>query len=100
MAACKDSASAIDVPEDEVSTPTPIPTPTSTPTSTPTPTPTPSNTLDSPVKQIQIEGLEDEDEHTLSSEATVLEDNADFGQFTGKPAGARPDYRGRYCAVN
>ncbi|MGH0128860.1 UNVERIFIED_CONTAM: hypothetical protein FKN15_036223 [Acipenser sinensis] len=22
------------------------------------------------------------------------------GQLTGKPAGARPDYRGRWCAVN
>ncbi|MGH0136692.1 UNVERIFIED_CONTAM: hypothetical protein FKN15_066565, partial [Acipenser sinensis] len=61
-----------------------------------------------------------EDEHTLSSEAcavkptaffhtadspcshpraTASEDNAALGQLTGKPAGARPDYRGRWCAT-
>ncbi|RXN00650.1 hypothetical protein EOD39_8992 [Acipenser ruthenus] len=69
MADRKDSASAIAAPEDAVSTPssssspsptpTPILTPTPTPAPTPTPTsaPAPANTLDSPVKQIQIEGL-------------------------------------------
>ncbi|MGH0117671.1 UNVERIFIED_CONTAM: hypothetical protein FKN15_041863 [Acipenser sinensis] len=30
--------------------------------------------------------------------ATVSEDNAALGQLTGKPAGARPYYRGRWCA--
>ncbi|MGH0174897.1 UNVERIFIED_CONTAM: hypothetical protein FKN15_077470 [Acipenser sinensis] len=60
-----------------------------------------------------------EDEHMLSSEAcavsrplffhtvdspcshpraTASEDNAALGLLTGKPAGARPDYRGRWCA--
>ncbi|MGH0179830.1 UNVERIFIED_CONTAM: hypothetical protein FKN15_002664 [Acipenser sinensis] len=29
---------------------------------------------------------------------THSEDNAALGQLTGKPAGARPDYRGRWCA--
>ncbi|MGH0153304.1 UNVERIFIED_CONTAM: hypothetical protein FKN15_024272 [Acipenser sinensis] len=29
-----------------------------------------------------------------------MEDNAALGQFTGKPAGARPDDRGRWCAVS
>ncbi|MGH0147418.1 UNVERIFIED_CONTAM: hypothetical protein FKN15_010448 [Acipenser sinensis] len=64
---------------------------------------------------------EDEDEHTLSSEAravkptaffhtadspcshpraTASEDNAALRQLTGKPAGARPDYKGRWCAVS
>ncbi|MGH0138644.1 UNVERIFIED_CONTAM: hypothetical protein FKN15_003061 [Acipenser sinensis] len=32
--------------------------------------------------------------------ATASEDNAALGQLTGKPAGARPDYRGRWCAVS
>ncbi|MGH0147604.1 UNVERIFIED_CONTAM: hypothetical protein FKN15_031617 [Acipenser sinensis] len=32
--------------------------------------------------------------------ATASEDNAAFGQLTVKPAGARPDYRGRWCAVS
>ncbi|MGH0136217.1 UNVERIFIED_CONTAM: hypothetical protein FKN15_068294 [Acipenser sinensis] len=32
--------------------------------------------------------------------ATVSEDNAALRQLAGKPAGARPDYRGRWCAVN
>ncbi|MGH0164058.1 UNVERIFIED_CONTAM: hypothetical protein FKN15_048626 [Acipenser sinensis] len=32
--------------------------------------------------------------------ATALEDNAALGQLTGKPAGARPDYRGCWCAVS
>ncbi|MGH0156876.1 UNVERIFIED_CONTAM: hypothetical protein FKN15_032622 [Acipenser sinensis] len=31
--------------------------------------------------------------------ATASEDNAAIGQLTGKPAGAQPDYRGRWCAV-
>ncbi|MGH0131468.1 UNVERIFIED_CONTAM: hypothetical protein FKN15_046171 [Acipenser sinensis] len=64
---------------------------------------------------------EGEDKHTLSSEAcavsrplffhttdspcshpraTASEDNAALGQLTGKPAGARPDYWGRWCAVS
>ncbi|MGH0116116.1 UNVERIFIED_CONTAM: hypothetical protein FKN15_074757 [Acipenser sinensis] len=64
---------------------------------------------------------EGEDEHTLFSEAcavkpiaffytadsprshpraTESEDNAALGQLTGKPAGARPDYRGRWCALD
>ncbi|MGH0167468.1 UNVERIFIED_CONTAM: hypothetical protein FKN15_011895 [Acipenser sinensis] len=30
--------------------------------------------------------------------ATASEDNAALGQLTGKPAGTRPDYRGRWCA--
>ncbi|MGH0134976.1 UNVERIFIED_CONTAM: hypothetical protein FKN15_012511 [Acipenser sinensis] len=61
---------------------------------------------------------EGEDEHTLSSEAcadsrpllytadspcshprdTESEDNTALGQLTGKPAGARPDYRSRWYA--
>ncbi|MGH0164998.1 UNVERIFIED_CONTAM: hypothetical protein FKN15_048523 [Acipenser sinensis] len=32
--------------------------------------------------------------------ATASEDNAALGQLTGKPAGARPDYRGRWCVVS
>ncbi|MGH0138082.1 UNVERIFIED_CONTAM: hypothetical protein FKN15_008395 [Acipenser sinensis] len=32
--------------------------------------------------------------------ATASEDNAALGQLTGKPAGTRPDYRGRWCAVS
>ncbi|MGH0121793.1 UNVERIFIED_CONTAM: hypothetical protein FKN15_068779 [Acipenser sinensis] len=48
-----------------------------------------------------------EDKHTLYSEAcacshprvTASEDNAALGQLTGKPVGARPDYRGRWCTV-
>ncbi|MGH0154382.1 UNVERIFIED_CONTAM: hypothetical protein FKN15_026755 [Acipenser sinensis] len=32
--------------------------------------------------------------------ATASEDNAALRQFTYKPAGARPDYRGRWCAVS
>ncbi|MGH0131706.1 UNVERIFIED_CONTAM: hypothetical protein FKN15_047537 [Acipenser sinensis] len=32
--------------------------------------------------------------------ATASEDNAVLGQLTGKPAGARLDYRGRWCAVS
>ncbi|MGH0148661.1 UNVERIFIED_CONTAM: hypothetical protein FKN15_044595 [Acipenser sinensis] len=31
--------------------------------------------------------------------ATASEDNTALGQLTGKPAGARPDYRGRWCTV-
>ncbi|MGH0129598.1 UNVERIFIED_CONTAM: hypothetical protein FKN15_012749 [Acipenser sinensis] len=31
--------------------------------------------------------------------ATASEDNAALGQLTGKPAGARPDYRGRWCTA-
>ncbi|MGH0185479.1 UNVERIFIED_CONTAM: hypothetical protein FKN15_030761 [Acipenser sinensis] len=31
--------------------------------------------------------------------ATASEDNTALGQLTGKPAGARPDYRGRWCAI-
>ncbi|MGH0148878.1 UNVERIFIED_CONTAM: hypothetical protein FKN15_013742 [Acipenser sinensis] len=34
------------------------------------------------------------------SRATASEDNAALGQLPGKPAGARPDYRGRWCAVS
>ncbi|XP_041101580.1 eukaryotic translation initiation factor 3 subunit H [Polyodon spathula] len=71
MADRKDLASAIAASEDAASSPSPSPSsspsPTPTPTLTPTPTPTPTaaatsapaptNTLDCPVKQIQIEGL-------------------------------------------
>ncbi|MGH0173231.1 UNVERIFIED_CONTAM: hypothetical protein FKN15_064927 [Acipenser sinensis] len=32
--------------------------------------------------------------------ATASEDNAALGQLTGKPAGARLDYRGRWCAMS
>ncbi|MGH0179182.1 UNVERIFIED_CONTAM: hypothetical protein FKN15_000873 [Acipenser sinensis] len=32
--------------------------------------------------------------------ATVSEDNAAFGQLTGKTAGARPENRGRWCVVS
>ncbi|MGH0169591.1 UNVERIFIED_CONTAM: hypothetical protein FKN15_057115 [Acipenser sinensis] len=32
--------------------------------------------------------------------AAASEDNAALGQLTGKPAGARPDYRGCWCAVS
>ncbi|MGH0125192.1 UNVERIFIED_CONTAM: hypothetical protein FKN15_029531 [Acipenser sinensis] len=32
--------------------------------------------------------------------ATALEDNAALRQLTSKPAGARPDYRGRWCVVS
>ncbi|MGH0134070.1 UNVERIFIED_CONTAM: hypothetical protein FKN15_054467 [Acipenser sinensis] len=35
----------------------------------------------------------------MQPSATASEDNAALGQFTGKHAGARPDYRGRWCAV-
>ncbi|MGH0123126.1 UNVERIFIED_CONTAM: hypothetical protein FKN15_026241 [Acipenser sinensis] len=62
---------------------------------------------------------EGEDEHMLSSEACAIsrplfsptlrthhaatqerqEDNAALRQFTDTPAGARPDYRGRWCPV-
>ncbi|MGH0135886.1 UNVERIFIED_CONTAM: hypothetical protein FKN15_059677 [Acipenser sinensis] len=42
--------------------------------------------------------------HTANSpcsqpRATVSEDNAALGQLTGKPAGARPDYRGRCVSL-
>ncbi|MGH0186680.1 UNVERIFIED_CONTAM: hypothetical protein FKN15_022212 [Acipenser sinensis] len=38
--------------------------------------------------------------HTADSpkRATASEDNTALGQLTGKPAGTRPDYRGRWCA--
>ncbi|MGH0168262.1 UNVERIFIED_CONTAM: hypothetical protein FKN15_054091 [Acipenser sinensis] len=43
--------------------------------------------------------------HTVDSpcshpRATASEDNAALWQLTGKPAGARPDYRGRWCTVS
>ncbi len=43
--------------------------------------------------------------HTVDSpcthpRATASEDNTALRQLTGKPAGARPDYRGRWCAVS
>ncbi|MGH0175366.1 UNVERIFIED_CONTAM: hypothetical protein FKN15_070199 [Acipenser sinensis] len=51
----------------------------------------------------QVNGtVQEEHENSPCSypRTTASEDNAALGQLIGKPAGARPDYRGRWCAVS